>query len=333
MAGVLVVPFANRLRAGRPRAAGAAGSPRRLLLSPLALLPVAAFTLSRQSQVFIERYLGSALPPGTISHLNYATKVSQLAMATAILICTVTFPAGGPGAGGRRPGGGPRRVEKDLGRPPSWSCSAPRSCRLRPAVVESALRARCLHGRRQRGHRAVIQVYSLGLLGQMPGRCATVRPYFPAAGRRDPGTRSPRWSSACWSPPWWAGGDRPLGRARPGGRQRGGHHQHRRAAAAGPGRARHRRADAPGAGRPGPARSAAVCATAAGGRWRPGCRPRRPSIVAGGVAVPAVFAALPRRSAPARSRPARHRDTEGTSMVADLIAPAETAARAGRPGC
>lgn len=92
MAGLLIAPFVRALRASHPARGRTARGGRGLLLSPLALLPVAAFTITRQSQVFIERSLGSDLPVGTISHLNYAAKVSQLAMTTALLICTVTFP-------------------------------------------------------------------------------------------------------------------------------------------------------------------------------------------------------------------------------------------------
>jgi putative peptidoglycan lipid II flippase len=57
-----------------------------------AFAPLAVYTLSRQAQVFVERFLGSHLEPGTISHLNYAQKVAQLPMLVALLVCTVTFP-------------------------------------------------------------------------------------------------------------------------------------------------------------------------------------------------------------------------------------------------
>ena len=47
----------------------------------------------RQAQVLIERYVGSSLAPGTISHLNYAQKVGQVPMVLALVLTTVTFPA------------------------------------------------------------------------------------------------------------------------------------------------------------------------------------------------------------------------------------------------
>jgi putative peptidoglycan lipid II flippase len=57
-----------------------------------AFVPLGAYTLTRQAQVFVERFFGSSLPPGTISYLNYAQKIAQLPMLVALLLCTVTFP-------------------------------------------------------------------------------------------------------------------------------------------------------------------------------------------------------------------------------------------------
>lgn len=73
------------------------GLPRRwrtgaATVSLAAFLPITIYTLVRQAQVFIERFLGSSLAEGTISHLNYAQKVAQIPMLVALLICTVTFP-------------------------------------------------------------------------------------------------------------------------------------------------------------------------------------------------------------------------------------------------
>jgi putative peptidoglycan lipid II flippase len=57
-----------------------------------AFIPIAAFTLNRQAQVFVERFLGSRLPAGAISHLNYAQKVAQVPMMLSIMVATVTYP-------------------------------------------------------------------------------------------------------------------------------------------------------------------------------------------------------------------------------------------------
>ncbi|MFE0461615.1 lipid II flippase MurJ [Kitasatospora sp. NPDC058965] len=188
MAGVLIDPFGRALRDGRRGRYRPRRGPRGLRLSPLALLPVAAFTLTRQSQVFIERYLGSALPAGTISHLNYAAKVSQLAMTTAILICTVTFPlvaralAAGDLVAARD------RVEKDLGQAAAvvlagmaflFSCA--------PAVVSVLFQRGAFSPADTAATAQVIQVYSFGLLAQaLIG--VMVRPFFsmrPAVRRTD----------------------------------------------------------------------------------------------------------------------------------------------------
>ncbi|RKE21790.1 lipid II flippase MurJ [Streptomyces sp. TLI_171] len=177
MAGVLLLPFARRLREHRRRGLRR-GSARGLVLIPLALLPVAAFTLTRQAQVFIERYLGSGLPPGTISHLNYAAKISQLAMTSAILIVTVTFPvvaralAAGDLAAARD------RVEKDLGQAAAvvlLGTAFLMACA--PAVVALLFQRGAFGAADTSATAAVIRVYSFGLPAQaMIG--VMVRPYF-----------------------------------------------------------------------------------------------------------------------------------------------------------
>ena len=176
MAGLLVGPFLRRLRAGQT------GRGRRgrnaLVLMPLALLPVAAFTLTRQSQVFVERYLGSALPPGTISHLNYAAKVSQLAMTAGILICTVTFPLVARALAAGDLTAARDRVEKDLGQAAAvvlvgtaflMACA--------PSVVSLLFQRGAFGPQDTAATAAVIRVYSFGL----PAQALTgvmIRPYF-----------------------------------------------------------------------------------------------------------------------------------------------------------
>ncbi|MFJ7273918.1 lipid II flippase MurJ [Kitasatospora sp. NPDC098663] len=197
MAGLLVAPFLRRLRQGAgPGPQSGAGRARRsrkaLVLMPFALLPVAAFTLTRQSQVFVERYLGSALPPGTISHLNYAAKVSQLAMTAGILICTVTFPlvaralAAGDLAAARD------RVEKDLGQAAAVVLGGTAflmACA--PSVVSLLFQRGAFGPQDTAATAAVIRVYSVGLPAQaLIG--VMIRPYFslrPVVRRADdPGT-------------------------------------------------------------------------------------------------------------------------------------------------
>ncbi|MFF9642315.1 lipid II flippase MurJ [Kitasatospora aureofaciens] len=176
MAGLLVGPFLRRLRAGQT------GRGRRgrnaLVLMPLALLPVAAFTLTRQSQVFVERYLGSALPPGTISHLNYAAKVSQLAMTAGILICTVTFPLVARALAAGDLTAARDRVEKDLGQAAAvvlLGTAFLMACA--PSVVSLLFQRGAFGPQDTAATAAVIRVYSFGL----PAQALTgvmIRPYF-----------------------------------------------------------------------------------------------------------------------------------------------------------
>ncbi|MFJ8625370.1 lipid II flippase MurJ [Kitasatospora sp. NPDC093550] len=205
MAGLLVGPFLRRLRRGQSGAAARGRRSRKaLVLMPLALLPVAAFTLTRQSQVFVERYLGSALPPGTISHLNYAAKVSQLAMTAGILICTVTFPlvaralAAGDLAAARD------RVEKDLGQAAAVVLLGTAFLMACAPSVVSLLFERGAFGPRDTAATAdVIRVYSFGLPAQaLIG--VMIRPYFslrPVVRRADdPGPEDGRRRLLDWYP-------------------------------------------------------------------------------------------------------------------------------------
>ncbi|WP_327681927.1 lipid II flippase MurJ [Kitasatospora sp. NBC_00458] len=180
MAGLLVVPFLRGLRAGA--GSGRAGRGRRsrnaLVLIPFALLPVAAFTLTRQSQVFIERFLGSELPPGTISHLNYAAKVSQLAMTAGILICTVTFPLVARALAAGDLTAARDRVEKDLGQAAAvvlLGTAFLLACA--PSVVALLFERGAFGARDTAATAAIIRVYSFGLPAQaLIG--VMIRPYF-----------------------------------------------------------------------------------------------------------------------------------------------------------
>ncbi|MFD8701792.1 lipid II flippase MurJ [Kitasatospora sp. NPDC059648] len=178
MAGLLVGPFLRCLRTGRTGAGRGRRGRNTLVLMPLALLPVAAFTLTRQCQVFVERYLGSALPPGTISHLNYAAKVSQLAMTAGILICTVTFPLVARALAAGDLTAARDRVEKDLGQAAAvvlLGTAFLMACA--PSVVSLLFQRGAFGPPDTAATAAVIRVYSFGL----PAQALTgvmIRPYF-----------------------------------------------------------------------------------------------------------------------------------------------------------
>jgi putative peptidoglycan lipid II flippase len=57
-----------------------------------AFLPIAAYILTRQSQVFVERFVASWLAPGTITYLNYVQKIAQVPSTLALILAVVTFP-------------------------------------------------------------------------------------------------------------------------------------------------------------------------------------------------------------------------------------------------
>ncbi|MFA1544449.1 lipid II flippase MurJ [Actinomadura monticuli] len=87
MVAIQVPAFARCLR-GAPATSGKVD----VRLGFAAVAPVVVYTVTRQAQVFVERFLGSELAAGSISHLNYAQKVAQVPMVLSLLIVTVTFP-------------------------------------------------------------------------------------------------------------------------------------------------------------------------------------------------------------------------------------------------
>lgn len=66
---------------------------RKFLTASMAFLPIAVYTLGRQAQVFVERIVGSTLDTGSISHMNYASKIGQIPLLLVLSIATVAFPS------------------------------------------------------------------------------------------------------------------------------------------------------------------------------------------------------------------------------------------------
>nr|WP_241839663.1 lipid II flippase MurJ [Streptomyces sp. CB02058] len=167
-------------RRGRVRRAARERGPA--LLGAAVLAPVVLFVVSRQSQVFVERFLASSLPDGAISHLNYAQKVAQLPMVLSMMICTVTFPvvARAMAAGDRE--GARRRVERDLalaGTVVLLGTATVLGCA--PQIVEVLFQRGAFDAADTAATAGVMRVYALGLLGHtLVG--ALCRPFF-SAGR------------------------------------------------------------------------------------------------------------------------------------------------------
>lgn len=169
-------------RAVRRRGAVAAVPRAALVTGAAVLVPVALFTLGRQSQVLVERFLASSLSAGAISHLNYAQKVAQIPMVLSLMICTVTFPLVARAMAEGERGAARRRVERDLALAALVVLTgAAYVIGYAPQLIELLFQRGAFDHADTAATASVMRVYALGLLGHsMVG--ALVRPYF-SAGR------------------------------------------------------------------------------------------------------------------------------------------------------
>ncbi|MEV7997001.1 lipid II flippase MurJ [Streptomyces sp. NPDC086077] len=139
---------------------------------------VLLFSLCRQSQVLIERFLASHLDPGAISHLNYAQKVAQIPMTLSLMLCTVTFPVVARALADGDTERARDRVERDLA---LAACivllGAATVVACAPQMIELLFQRGAFTARDTAATADVMRVYALGLLGQtLVG--ALVRTYF-----------------------------------------------------------------------------------------------------------------------------------------------------------
>ncbi|WTE12162.1 hypothetical protein OG924_19010 [Streptomyces uncialis] len=143
---------------------------------------VLLFGVCRQSQVLIERFLGSSLPAGAISHLNYAQKVAQMPMVLSLMLCTVTFPVVARALAEGHTEKARRRVERDLTLAAAvvlLGAAAIVACA--PQLVQVLFQRGAFTAADTAATAGVMRVYALGLLGHtLVG--ALVRTYF-SAGR------------------------------------------------------------------------------------------------------------------------------------------------------
>ncbi|WP_437029731.1 murein biosynthesis integral membrane protein MurJ [Streptomyces sp. enrichment culture] len=182
MAAVQLPGLVRQLRKGAARATAAvAGGPGPSMGLGL-LLAVLLFALCRQSQVLVERFLGSSLPAGSISHLNYAQKVAQVPMTWSLMLVTVTFPVVARALADGDTERARARVERDLalaaavvllGTATVVACA--------PQVVALLFQRGAFTAADTAATAGVLRVYALGLLAQtLVG--ALIRSYF-SAGR------------------------------------------------------------------------------------------------------------------------------------------------------
>ncbi len=131
-----------------------------------AFAPLAIYTLTRQAQVFVERFLGSSLAPGTISHLNYAQKVAQMPMLVALLVCTVTFPTLARSVAAGEAQTARRRLEADLRTVTALILvAAAYLIAFAPVIVGVLLQHGEFTAADTAATASVMRVYALGLLG------------------------------------------------------------------------------------------------------------------------------------------------------------------------
>ncbi|MBC3993662.1 hypothetical protein H8N00_33290, partial [Streptomyces sp. AC563] len=168
-------PFLARRRRV-PRLRGAA-----VPLGLAVLAPVALFTLTRQAQVLVERFVASSLPPGAISHLNYAQKIAQVPMVLSLMICTVTFPLVARAMADGERERARRRVERDLYLAGLVVLvGAAYVVGYAPTLVELLFQRGAFDADDTSVTASVMRVYAIGLLGHsLTG--ALVRPFFSVA--------------------------------------------------------------------------------------------------------------------------------------------------------
>ncbi|AXK37496.1 virulence factor MviN [Streptomyces armeniacus] len=169
------------LRTGGPATRTGTPASRTAVLSAATVLaPVALFTLGRQAQVLVERYLASSLPAGAISHLNYAQKVAQIPMVLSLMICTVTFPVVARALADGEHERARRRVERDLTLATLVVLlGAAYVFAYAPQIIELLFQRGAFTAEDTDATASVMRVYALGLLGHsLVG--ALVRPYFSA---------------------------------------------------------------------------------------------------------------------------------------------------------
>ncbi|MCM2578237.1 lipid II flippase MurJ [Streptomyces meridianus] len=170
-----------------PRKPRRLSGPRALLPSAVpgvalpVLAPVALFAVARQAQVLAERNIGSSLPPGAISHLNYAQKVAQVPMVLSLMVCTVTFPLVARAMADGDTDGARRRIERDLTLAGTVVLlGAAYVVALAPSITELLFRRGAFTAGDTAATASVMRVYALGLLGHSLAG-ALVRPFFSAA--------------------------------------------------------------------------------------------------------------------------------------------------------
>ncbi|WP_433466133.1 lipid II flippase MurJ [Spirillospora sp. CA-128828] len=132
-----------------------------------AVAPVVVYTVTRQAQVFVERFFGSGLADGSISHLNYAQKVAQVPMVLSLLIVTVTFPRLARASADGDTTQVARRVQQDIVVASAMVLAATAFLvAFAPAVIRVLFQHGEFTAADTRSTASIMRVYALGLWGQ-----------------------------------------------------------------------------------------------------------------------------------------------------------------------
>ncbi|QKW07425.1 polysaccharide biosynthesis C-terminal domain-containing protein [Streptomyces sp. NA04227] len=178
-----VEPEPGRAAEPTPAPTAAPAPPAPPLVDPALIVTVLLFALTRQSQVFIERFWASGLSAGAISHLNYAQKICQLPMVLSLMLCTVTFPVVARAVADGDTEAARHRIERDLLLAASVVLlGAAAVLATAPQLVQLLFQRGAFTSADTAATAGVMRVYAAGLLGHtMVG--ALVRAYF-SGGRR-----------------------------------------------------------------------------------------------------------------------------------------------------
>ncbi|MFG2005052.1 lipid II flippase MurJ [Spirillospora sp. NPDC048911] len=178
MVAIQLPAFLAQLR--NPSAPGPArpAAPAAAAIAWVGVVPVVVYTLTRQAQTLAERFIGSGLAAGSISHLNYAQKVAQVPMVLSLLVVTVTFPRLARASAGGDTRQVRSRVEADL---VIVSAIVLAATAFLVGSAQVIIQLLFEHGRFSAADTArtatLLRIYCLGLWGQAAlGVCA--RAYF-----------------------------------------------------------------------------------------------------------------------------------------------------------
>jgi putative peptidoglycan lipid II flippase len=151
---------------------------RALAYELAAFVPVGVFLLGRHAQVYVERFLGSFLDPGSISHLHYAARVAQFPMFAAITVAIVSFPSVARAMAGRRTEEVRQALERDLRMVSTLILPATTVLVVfAPEVVTLLFERGAFTAQDTEATASILRIYSLGLLAQTLVYAA-VRPFF-----------------------------------------------------------------------------------------------------------------------------------------------------------